>query len=529
MKLNLALKNRKLRAILNFIAISLIFGLAYMQDPIYNSVENQNTKFLHALANANYGFLAEDWVANTIDPLPAFTWLIQITYQYIHREYMFYGYYFILFGIYVYSIFALVNYIFKFKQSRFNSLVYFAAFLFIHVVHIRIWEYDLGLDLHYGVALQYVLGPVFQPSTFGVLIITSISCTLYRKYYLAVILLAIAANFHPTYLVSAGILTFTYQIVVFIQEKSLVKAILVGLLASILILPVYLYMSLTFSATTPEIWQQAQAIIVQLRVPHHSLPQLWLKQDGYRSYIQGLIIIAALWIVRKTKLFLILLIPFFAVVLATVVQLIVNSNTIAFIAPWRLSIFLVPIASSIVLGKLIFGLLAKYPDLVSNYQHLIARFSITVITVLVIIGTVNQILSFGYGKTSNEMMDFVKAEARSGDVYLVTPGLSTMKKFRLYTGVPIFINDKTHPYKDVEVLEWYDRVLQAREFYNSPDRSCQTLDNLLKKYSLTHVVLYKEQNQIKCDRLTKIYQNKNYAVSKIETLPTPQLPNSPIP
>lgn len=516
MKLEFALKNHKLRAILNFIGISLIFGLAYTQDPIYNSVENQNTKFLHGLANAGYGFLTEDWVANTIDPLPAFTWLVQITYQYIHPEYMFYVYYFILFGIYVYSIFALVDYIFKFKKSRFYCLVYFASFLVIHTVHLRIFEYDLGLDLHYGVALQYVLGPVFQPSVFGVLIIASICCSLYYRYYLAVILLAIAATFHPTYLVSAGILTLTYQIVILVRDKNIVKAVLVGLSALLLVLPVYLYMSLIFDATTPEIWQQAQAIIVQLRVPHHSLPELWLKQDDYKSYLKALIVIAALWIIRKTELFLILLIPFLTVVVSTIIQLIIESNTIAFIAPWRLSIFLVPIASSIVLAKLVFGLLARYSLLVSKYQHLITRLSTAIIVVLFIFGTVDQVLSFGYGNTSNKLMEFVKAEASAGDIYLVPPGLSTMKKFRLYTGVPIFINVKTHPYKDTEVIEWHNRVSQASEFYDLPLRRCQTLDNLLEKYTLTHVVLYKEQETFQCDRLESIYQNKNYQVLKIK-------------
>ena len=55
-------------------------------------------------------------------------------------------------------------------------------------------------------------------------------------------------------------------------------------------------------------------------MPNHSLPQVWLKQDGHKSYIQALLVIIALWIVRKTNVFLILLIPFVLTVASTIVQ-----------------------------------------------------------------------------------------------------------------------------------------------------------------------------------------------------------------
>ena len=65
-------------AIAQFLFWGLLFGIAYTQDPIYNSPENQNTKYFHALARAGHGFLSEDWLATTLDPLPAFTALVQI-------------------------------------------------------------------------------------------------------------------------------------------------------------------------------------------------------------------------------------------------------------------------------------------------------------------------------------------------------------------------------------------------------------------------------------------------------------------
>ena len=142
MKLNYLLKHQRLVTVTKFLWISLIFGLAYTQDPIYNSPENQNTKFLHGLANAGYGFLEEDWFTNTIDPLPAFTWLVEITCKYIHPEYMFYLYYFLLFGVYVYSILAIVNYIYDLKKSSLKSIVYLTALIVIHTVHLKIFQFE---------------------------------------------------------------------------------------------------------------------------------------------------------------------------------------------------------------------------------------------------------------------------------------------------------------------------------------------------------------------------------------------------
>ena len=516
MKFDYFIKQQQLVSISKFLLISLIFGLAYTQDPIYNSAENQNTKFLQGLANAGYGLLQEDWLANTIDPLPAFTWLVEKTYQYIHAEYMFYVYYLLLFGIYVSSILAIVNYIYNLKKSRLKSIVYLTAFIFIHIVHLKIFYFDIGRDLHYGVAGQYILGPVFQPSTFGVFIILSIYYALKNKYFLAVSLLALAATFHPTYLPSAGILTLSYQILIFKREKNLVKIVLVGLLSLVLILPVLSYTSSTFTPTNLELWSKAQEIIVQLRIPHHSLPQFWLKRGGYKACIQALLVVYALWLIRKSDLFSILLFPFVLAVLATIFQLLINNDTIAFIAPWRLSIFLMPIATSIILAEIISFIFKKYRVSILRNQQLIVRGSVVIISILVIAGTIEQFLSFGYGVTSNQMMDFVKDHKQSGDTYLIPPDKTKLYKFRLYTGAPIFINDKTHPYKDIEVLEWYDRLNKAREFYQIGDRSCQILEDLVSQYSITHVVLDRDSYNLECSTIKEVYRNRKYRVAKIE-------------
>ena len=185
------------RAMGQFVFLSLLFGIAYTQAPIYRSAGNQNTKFLHGLAQAGHGFLNEDWLANTLNPLPVFSLLVQWTYQYIHPEYMFYVYHWLIFGLYLYSAFGIVNYCYSIRQSQLKYWVYLAAFIFVHTVHIELFEFDTGWHLHAGTAGQYILDMEFQPASFGVFILLSIWLFLYRRSFWAVGCLAVAVTVPP--------------------------------------------------------------------------------------------------------------------------------------------------------------------------------------------------------------------------------------------------------------------------------------------------------------------------------------------
>src|SRR5690606_30750604 len=68
-----------LRRTAYFLLLTLVFSTAYTQSPLFTS--NQNQYFLHGLAHAGYGYLHEDWLANTLDPTPVFSYLVEITYR----------------------------------------------------------------------------------------------------------------------------------------------------------------------------------------------------------------------------------------------------------------------------------------------------------------------------------------------------------------------------------------------------------------------------------------------------------------
>ncbi|MEL6221308.1 MAG: DUF6798 domain-containing protein [Cyanobacteria bacterium J06627_8] len=512
---------KRLGAIAQFIGVSLLFGIAYTQDPIYYSSENQNTKYLQGLANAGYGFLSNDWTANTIDPLPAFTTLVQWTYQLIHPEYGFYLFYILIFGAYVYSLTAIVAEVFPLRRYQTRLLLFFALLLLFHTLDIEIFDFELDEHLHYGVAEQYILGPVFQPSNFGVFLLISIYAFLKDRPYWAVACLAIAGSFHPAYFPSVAALTLSYMGILAFQERQWTRSLWVGIVSGILIFPVFAYMYFTFQDTTPELTQQAASIIVNQRIPHHSIPVLWLE-DG-QAYVQTILVAIALYCVWRTRLFYILIGPFIAAVALTVVQVFINNDFVAFIAPWRISVFLVPVATSILIAQFITTLANRYPTWVRQRSLLIARISFGIILSMVIVGGVEQFQKVQKADGTFGMMEHVKATKQADDLYLLRPNEKELRKFRLYTGAPIFINRKTHPYKDVEVVEWNQRVELGDEFYRKRGvGQCGMLRNELKPYNITHIVVPSDSLERSCPRLVEEYRDEYYAVLSTKRLYRPR-------
>lgn len=506
------------RGIAQFLLWGVLFGIGYTQDAIYNSPENQNTKYLHGLARAGYGFLNEDWLTTTLDPLPAFTALVQFTYTYLHPEYAFYIYYLLIFGLYVYSLRGIVDSVFPMFRHPIRTSLFLSFFFFIHIVHIEIFKFDTGWELHAGVAEQYILGPVFQPANFGAFILLSILLFLRRHPFWAVTMLAIAVTMHPAYFPSIATLIGVYVVLVMWNEcegfnRTLLKPIGIGALGVLLALPVYLYMTLAFQDTSPELAQQATDLIVNQRIPHHSLPEHWLKG---RAYAQVWVVAIALLLIRKHRLAVILGVPFALAVGLTALQIQIDNDTLAFIAPWRMSVFLMPVATCLILGQLSTSLSNLISD--TPRTHTITRnIGVGVIGILVLAGGLAQIGKFKAQDHTIPLLNQVKATAASGQVYLIPPEEREMRKFRLYTGVPIFTNRKSHPYKDSEVIAWGDRWELANQFYRANrakgKNQCKLLKRqLVKTYDVTHVVIpiTKHSQPLDCKQFTEIYKDEHY-------------------
>ena len=88
-----------------------------------------------------------------------------------------------------------------------------------------------------------------------------------------------------------------------------------------------------------------------------------------------------------------------------------------------------------------------------------------------------------------------------------------MDRTGLVTSVPIFTDWKSHPYKDVDLLEWYERVKLVKRIY-SGNISCDSLINVLKKYKVTHIVTSKTYN-LCSNCIESVYSDTNSQIFKI--------------
>ncbi len=62
-----------------------------------------------------------------------------------------------------------------------------------------------------------------------------------------------------------------------------------------------------------------------------------------------------------------------------------------------------------------------------------------------------------------------------------------LQRFRLHTGMPIYVDFKSVPYADVEVLTWLQRVQQCEEWYGG-NWSRVTVEDELKRAGISCVV-----------------------------------------
>lgn len=499
------------------VLLGLLFAVAYTQSPLYTS--NQNQYFLHGLARAGLGFLAEDWLVNTLDPTPVFSLLVEWTYRLLHQPVIFYCYYAFLLTIYLLAMLGIADELFQIRKSPARWLTFLGLFFLIHSAALRFFlSRALGDNWTYlledGVADQRLLGPVLQPSAFGVLLVVSILLYLRKKSALAILAAILAATIHPTYLLSAATLTLAYLLSAFRASneqsfyRQLKRPFLLAMLALLAVLPILVYVYSSFGNTPAETSAQAQAILVNFRIPFHALPARWFDTT---ALFKIALIALALILLRRTVIFPILAVPALIAAVLTLTQILTGSNFLALLFPWRVTTFLVPLSTTLLLAA---GVKRWYDHRTESETTGLPRIraaSYTLIGLVVLVGTIRLVLDFQRqaSATDRPVMAFAGEQAASGQMYLVP---LDMQDFRLVSGVPVYVEFKSIPYRDADVLEWERRIQLTDLFYKKGD--CGSLDKLAAK-GITHVIATPKLYDWKCEGWEALYQDNNYAIYKI--------------
>ena len=519
--------NRVLIRNLVFVVIwSALFVLAYAQAPLYTS--NQNQYFLHGFAQAGFGYLNEDWLANTLDPTPVFSKLIEFSWRVLPWQPLFYIYFAILAGILLFSLLGIANLIWGLGKSRSQKWLYLTALIGLFSAGLRYMSaHFLGVDWEFtfdgGVAGQRLLGTVFQPSTFGVFLILSIYLFLREKRGWAIVCLLVATTFHPTYLLSAGILTALYMGITLWETKKMGPALALGAGALIGVSPILWHTLATFGGSGRMVSAQARNILVTFRIPHHAMVAEWLDASVLiKLGFVGLALIILhfakkqltatleVTVTSTAKLFHIILWPALMAILLTLLQVLTQDVVLALLFPWRLSTWLVPLAVSLMAGWVVYWSFERFQ--LTRYSGWVLALSGIAVLVFSAVGISKFQVSYQQKQALSErgIMSYVEANKQSGDTYLIP---LKMQDFRLETGASAYIEFKSIPYKDVDVLEWRLRVDLVRDFY---DRTrCRKLIKLAETEGFSHAILPVDHETAQCKQTESLFQDDVYGVYKI--------------
>ena len=117
---------------------------------------------------------------------------------------------------YFFSIVGISSLMFPIRATAARFIYFLVSLILVHSVvftdiTIRIYGSDLREDVIDGVAGQYILGGVLQPSVFGVFLLLSIYLFLKGRFLFSIIAVGVAAIMHVSYMLSAAML---YQIAV---------------------------------------------------------------------------------------------------------------------------------------------------------------------------------------------------------------------------------------------------------------------------------------------------------------------------
>ena len=423
-----------------------LFAISYKQLPLFSS--NQNTYLLNGIAAAVGEPLASDWLANQTSNIPVFSWFTEVSYK-IYPN-IFYIYHFVLAYILIFSLYKISSYFHPKLKHQVPIVLFFTSITFLNYFDIHILA---------GIAGQYILGEVFQPSAFGVFLVASVAFFLHEKYKLAILCCLISAYFHPTYVIHVGVLVFTYQLVL-VGNKNYKLAIHIGLLALILIFPLVYFVLSTFGNSAAEISSIAQRILVMERIPHHALLGEFLL-DMDTVFCLAMIGLAVFIGRDKSEFLKIISIPFCLSVIIILTAFLIDSHFMMLLFGQRSSVWLVPISSAYIIARLCTEV---------EWDKVLRINKIYLLTTLIFFMTLLSTYEV-FKKSANHFSHKSKqlfsalAQLNYREGVLLVP--LEEKNIRLNAQVPIFVDWKSHPFKAEEIIEWFDRVNLAIEFYKS--------------------------------------------------------------
>lgn len=448
--------------------VAIAFGFAAsLVRPFFS---NQNTYLVHAAAlSGSYPELAADWFTRTLDPTPVFSWLTA-------------------------AVLAVTG--------ASGLMVANAALGAVFVVGLTLWAIETGMArpesralvaatiglawfalpgaarsvVFHGVADQYVYAAFLQPASAGVAFLSAFWLLVRKRFQLALVLAALPTWVHPTYaLVSASFL-FAACFSGGLMARTRLRMFGLGLL---LLLPAALWHGARFAPSSAAMFAESVRILGKERLAHHANPAVWF---GGATLLQLAWLAGSLFAApREIRRLMVLFVA--PGTLLTLIAALPNMDSLRLAFPWRFSGVAIPLGTALILAR---GSTFLVGRLRGAGWLLAAGFALSATG-----------MAWGkWRKLSTQHMndvalfaspEFAKARALNKDQSALVP--DTWEDVRLNAKARVFVDFKSHPYKDGEVVEWWRRIRLVREFYRgSASTRCETLAQIRLAESVRWVV-----------------------------------------
>jgi hypothetical protein len=328
--------------------------------------------------------------------------------------------------------------------------------------------------------------------------------------------MAVAIYFHSTYLLPGALITLGFLLAIWQEERRWKGVLRHGMLTFLAVLPILFYAAVIFGPTSPDLYRQAQSILVHFRIPQHAAISAWMR---WTVTAQALLLICALWTARKTRLFPTLMVSSVGMLLLTLIEFWTGNDSLALLFPWRISVILVPLSTTLLLSSGLSWIGNHIPVPSPTMRKRFATGCLIVISGLMVAGQIRSALDFlAAPDLSKPLLTFLNKNAAPGDTVLIPPKLET---FRMESGVPAFVDLKSIPYRDTDVLEWYRRLQLVNQFYESGTDVCMRSREIAQQEGVNLLLIPLRAMPTFCPAWQVEYQDSDFSVVRPSTNSTP--------
>ena len=475
--------------IIYLILLSIVFTLTIQQFEMFKGNANH---LIHSIKYFSDNKLQSDWIANQQHHLPLFVYFNNVLIKFFSKDGIFIVH-FLLLTLTSFYLFLISQELFpKIKKNEFK-IIWFAFFIIIFHEN----------SFFSGVAGQSSIDAGYQPASFGILFFIGIYFFLRGKNYLSILLICLGASFHPTYVLHSGFLVLGilgYNL----YSKKYLDFLKILISYSLLILPITLFIILNFFTIDKNLILIGQEILLE-RIPHHANIYYWLT---YKDTFFLLAYFYALYLIRNNNRFFIFFTIFgLCPIFLSLTQYLININSLALAFPWRSSVFIAPISTTIILSYFLEKI--KLDEL---------KLKIISYFLIIFTGTFFFIKSHYIKDQNNEFKNKliltkeIKKNYDSIERILIPTQLHYI---RMNSGLPIFIDWKHHAFRYDQIIEWKQRVNLADDFYNSKyeNEKLLKLQKILKIENISHILIKKEELKIGCNNLIN---HKKFALVSVQ-------------